>query len=146
MSGEEFTFGLPDFVPGGYTLSVSGIDVFEQLGSLERSFTITDGRGTLTRLCKWSICQSVCACMSQDMVYILLFFLSSRAIIYNSTTYTSSLCAVLIKFISAVELECIHNLIADLDGLNFFCFGVNTQVQSAVCRFDDGRPALDPCK
>ncbi len=47
----------------------------------------------------------------------------------------------------AVELQCIE--IADAGGLNgivLYCFGVNTQVQSAVCRFDDGRPALDPCK
>ena len=47
MSGEDFTLGLPDFVPGGYTLFVSGIDVFEQSGSVEHSFTITGREGTV---------------------------------------------------------------------------------------------------
>ncbi len=56
MFGEDFAVGLPDFVPGGYTLSVSGIDVFEQSGSVERSFTIT---GILTRLCQIE-CVSTC--------------------------------------------------------------------------------------
>ncbi len=60
MFGEDFAVGLPDFVPGGYTLSVSGIDVFEQSGSVERSFTITGIRLYIDTSLKLSVSAHAC--------------------------------------------------------------------------------------
>ena len=62
--GEDFTVGLPNFVPGAYSLSVSATDVFEQSASVERSFTII-GKIVLTRICQNEECIGACtyACL-----------------------------------------------------------------------------------